>query len=430
VTKAEARQFWSPIINDFQPLDSVWRGDASKLERFYVDRSAGDPTLSTLEILKEGLLESLQRQTPYRALLTGHRGSGKSSELMRLRRELGDDYFIARFDAEMILSPENTNHFDIILGMGIAIFAEAQAAKLNPPGKLAYELLDNLSKFVRTYTDKAAFNLDLAQLLKATKLELNVADEHIRTLELPANRAEVVGALNRIIRWVEKKSERQMLLIVDGLDKVSAARARVLFADSSLLGDPLCALVYAAPIVFYHRAEAWQARQRFDAYELLPNVPVCKQLPPKAKPLAERDDNDGGIAVMRQVIERRLQMRGLAFDKVIDADAFLLLARMSGGVMRQLIARFNKAATYAKMLGKERIDRELAEKSVLEHRKELKTRWNRAYRDALNEVLKYRELLGAVVEDEMLTNDYLLSYRDERDHWLDAHPNVLPLLRS
>jgi hypothetical protein len=457
MTKAEARQFWSPIINDFQPLDSVWRHETDKLGRYYVDRSAGDPTSSTLEILKEGLLASLGRAKPYRALLTGHRGSGKSSELMRLGEELAGDYFVVRFDAEMILAPESTNHFDIILGMGIAIFAAAQFDGLKPDRKLAEGLLDSLSKFIRNYEEKKGFKLDLTQLLKqvsvgvikfgalstvspalaltaaafeATRLELNVGDEQVRTLELPANRVEVIGALNRIIRWVEEKSGKRMLLIVDGLDKVTTGRARLLFADSSLLGDPSCAMVYAAPIVFYHRAEAWQAEQRFDAYEMLPNVPVFQQLPRKSRPFDARKVNPGGIAVMRRVVERRLELRGLEVDGVIEADAFSQLAQMSGGVMRQLIQRFNKAATYAKMLGKERIDQELADRSVLDHRKQLKARWNNAYRLALTKVLGQRELTGAEAEDEMLTNDYLLSYRNETDVWLDAHPNVLPLLRG
>ncbi|MGE0126793.1 MAG: P-loop NTPase fold protein [Blastocatellales bacterium] len=460
MTKTEAKQFWAPIINDFQPLDSTWLGE---IDKFYVDRSAGDPTNSALQLLKEGLLASLDRAKPYRALLTGHRGAGKSSELIRLAEELAEDFFVVRFDAELTLSPETTNHFDIILGMGIAVFATAQLKDMKPSKKLADDLLKSLSKFIQKYEDRKGFKLDLASLVKqvavgivnvsavgvvtggnpaalvaatafqATKLELNVSDEHIRTLELLPNRIEVISALNKIIEWVQDECGKRVLMIVDGLDKVATPRARLLFADSSLLRDPMCALVYAAPIVFYYRAAAWQAEHIFDAYEMLPNVPVCQQPSREKNHLEPRELSPSGLEVMREVVARRLDKHGHSVDDVFTAEAMSMLAQMSGGVMRQLILRFNNAATYAKMMGRDKIDHELAHKSVMAHRKQLKTRLNADYRKALLAVLSERSLCGGgsqEAEDEMLTNDYLLSYRDENDAWFDVHPNALPLLRS
>lgn len=460
MTKAEAQRFWAPIINDFQPLDSAWLGE---MDKFYVDRAAGDPTNSALQLLKEGLLSSLNRPKPYRALLTGHRGSGKSSELMRLAEELAEDFFVVRFDAELILSPETTNHFDIILGMGIAVFATAQLKDLSPKRKLADDLLNSLSKFIRKYEDRKGFKLDLASLVKqvavglvnvsavgvvtggnpaalvaatafqATKLELNVGDEHIRTLELPPNRIEVISALNKIIEWVQVECGKRVLMIVDGLDKVATPRARLLFADSSLLRDPLCALVYAAPIVFYHRAVAWQAEQIFDSYEMLPNVPVHKRSPRDKNWMDSRELSESGAEVMREVVRRRLAKHDLTVDDVIAPQALTLLAQMSGGVMRAMILLFNNAATFAKMENKERIDGDLALKSVMRQRKRLQTRLNLKYRETLERALKERSLLGGEsesVEDELLTNDYLLSYEDGDGAWFDVHPNALPLLRG
>ncbi len=91
----DPRKFWNPIINDFQPLITVQPG---KVDEFYVDRAAGDPANSTLELLKEGLLTSLERPAPYRALLTGHRGAGKSFELIKLGEALAEDFFVVLMD--------------------------------------------------------------------------------------------------------------------------------------------------------------------------------------------------------------------------------------------------------------------------------------------------------------------------------------------
>jgi hypothetical protein len=286
---------------------------------------------------------------------------------------------------------------------------------------------------VGALTDGNPAALIAATAFQATKLELNVADEHVQTLELPPNRLEVIGALNKIIEWVQRECGKRVLMIVDGLDKVSTPRARLLFADSSLLRDPMCALVYAVPVVFYHRAVAWQAEQNFDSYVMLPNVPVQKRSSRDKGWLDPRELSESGVAVMREVVRRRLAKHRLTIDEVIEPQSLTMLAQMSGGLMRAMILLFNNAATFAKMEGKERIDEKLALKSVMSQRKRLQMRLNLKYRETLERALKERSLLGGdseSVEDELLINDYLLSYEDGDGAWFDVHPNALPLLRG
>src|SRR5262249_4459584 len=97
------RQFWRPIINDFNPVGTVRPEDIAK---FFVDRYASDPTHSLVQRLQLNLQNSLGQLNPYKALLTGHVGSGKSSELIRLGQTLEDDFFVVWFDAEMSLAAE------------------------------------------------------------------------------------------------------------------------------------------------------------------------------------------------------------------------------------------------------------------------------------------------------------------------------------
>ncbi len=178
-------------------------------------------------------------------------------------------------------------------------------------------------------------------------------------------------------------------------------RARFLFADTTLLRDPICSLVYAAPIVFYHRAAAWQAEQIFDAYELLPNVRVQEKLPPDRHWLESRELSEAGIEVMREVVRLRLAEHELSADDVIVPEAMTLLAQMSGGVMRTLIRLFNNAATFASMKNEDRIDRDLVLKSVMRQRKRFQTRLSLEFKKALVNVLKERALLGGTISIPM-----------------------------
>ena len=446
---------WREVIGDFIPVGAPRPQD---LRRIFVDRYENDPTESILVQLRAGLLSRLDQPKPYQALLTGCRGSGKSSELMRLAQEVADEFFVVWFDAETTLNDYSVNQFDVLLGIGLAAHKAAQMAGLRPPQKLTENLLKSLAKVVRKYEDRVGFTLNLNQLLKqvtalfigaaagpggaalgattgvmlaSTKLELNVRDEFVRHLELPANRSAVIGALNEIIGWAGKKSLKPVLIIVDGLDRVSAARARLLFAESSLLSEPACALIYAAPIEFYFRIGARGANDYFTDYKILPNLPVVKRPPTGEDWRAERRDDNAAIEVMRKVVRKRLENRGLRQQAVVTDDALDVMAKMSGGVMRDLIRLFSEAATFAQALKRERIDEEIARKSVYKHRREMSGRMTVVHRNALVDVLKEGCLKNGnqtEVEDDLVKALYLLSYQSEDDTWFDAHPNLLPVL--
>lgn len=455
-----AREFWRPIINDFNPVGRVRPEDN---ERFFVDRSEASPTRSMVQRLKLNLQNSVEEPTPYKALLTGHVGSGKSSELLRLGQELADDFFVVSFDAELSLATETANHFDVLLGMGIVVYAAAEATGLNPNKKLGTDFVSSFSKFVRQYEERGKFTLKLDKLIqqvsafvfvagavasapiaiavgalafgvneviKATRLELNVDDKLVRTLELPANRQEIIGKLNAILDDVRRKAGKPLLIITDGLDKVSAERAQLLFADSVLLTEPAAALIYAAPIEFYHRLLAKLVDARFADYRMLINPPVHQ------RPLTgddwrdERKADEGGISVMQSIVAKRLTARGLAVGDVITAEALRLLVRMSGGVVRELIRSFREAAISAQLLRKSQIDERLARDVIEQQRQEMAPRLNVSHREALKKVLQQAALSGGEqrgVEDELLRSLHLLSYQ-RGDFWFDAHPYALTLL--
>jgi hypothetical protein len=434
--------------------------------RFFVDRHEADPTRSLLQRLKLNFQNSIGQQQPYKALFTGHRGSGKSSELMRLGQELAGDFFVVSFDAELSLT-ETANHFEVLLGMGLAVHAAAEAAELRPNRRLTDDLVKSLAKFVRRYEERKGFSLKLDQLLKqvfaialttgagavggpaaamaagaavigadqvfkAIRLELNVRDDLVKTLELPANRQEVIGALNKIIEGVQDRTQKPVLIIIDGLDKVSATRARLLFADSTLLTEPACALVYAAPIEFHHRLTAGQAVNLFDEYRMLPNPTVQRRPLTGDNWKLARNPDETGLKVMRKVVAKRLTARGKAADDTISPTALDLLARTSGGVMRELIRYVRNAAEFAQLLDKMHIDEAIARNVVEQQRQDIALRLTVDHREALRQVMTQGELSGGqreAVEDELLRSLHLLSYQDASGHsWFDVHPNILPLL--
>lgn len=459
---ATVEEFWRPIINDFNPIGQV---RPEEVARFFVDRKENDPFRSVVTLWKQHLRNSVGQPRPYKALLTGHSGSGKSSELMRLGLELADDYFVVWLDGELTLVTETTNQFDILLAIGSAIYATAHAAGLNPSDAPRTELEKSLAKLVRKFEGRkrfslkgdqllrqvfamtfvagavaagglpavvpaGAFALGVDRVLRTARLELNVRDEHVRTLELPPNRAEVLDALNGIIEDVQTKAAKPLLLILDGLDKVPPARAQLLFADSVLLSEPACALVYAAPIEFYHRLQGGQARNLFNHYEMLRTVVVQKRPLTGEHWQLQREPNNDGLVTMRKLVMKRLEIHGLTVDEVIDPTALNTLAQTSGGIMREFVGYMQEAATLAQLRSKNKIDLSMAEDVVKPRRQEAALRLTTIHREALRSILQQGQLTGRQpeIEEALLRGLYLLSYRDDDNAWFDAHPNVLPLL--
>src|SRR5713101_3301807 len=94
--------------------------------------------------------------------------------------------------------------------------------------------------------------------------------------------------------------------------------ARKLFADSALLTEPACALVYAAPVEFYHRLTAVMGENLFDEYRMLPNPAVHQRPLTGDNWKLSREPNKGSLGVMREVVAKRLETQSKAVDEIID----------------------------------------------------------------------------------------------------------------
>lgn len=131
-----------------------------------------------------------------------------------------------------------------------------------------------------------------------------------------------------------------------------------------------------------------------------------------------------------EVIAKRLEASGKAVDDVIIPPALDLLARTSGGVIRELISYFRDAARFAQLRDTMQIDTLIAQNVIVQQQQAIAL-LNLEHREALRRVLQQGALSGGqleLTEDDLLRSLYLLSYQDKQYAWFDVHPNVLPLL--
>lgn len=108
-TLTEAYRFLDPL----RPLEGEW------LDRFYAER----PEAASIHPLVDELL--LDDREDDKTLLTGHRGSGKTTELARLERALAPSNIIVRMDIEGLLNLGDVDYADLLVVMGLQVFRQA-----------------------------------------------------------------------------------------------------------------------------------------------------------------------------------------------------------------------------------------------------------------------------------------------------------------
>jgi hypothetical protein len=98
------------------------------------------------------------------------------------------------------------------------------------------------------------------------------------------------------------------------------------------------------------------------------------------------------------VLHKRLVGREKPVEDIISPAAVDILARASGGVMRELIRLFRGAARIARQRNIPQIDETIALDAVGRQRQEIAPRLNIQHRQALQEVLKQGTLSGIAAE--------------------------------
>ena len=89
------------------------------------------------------------RETPQKILFTGHRGSGKSTELWRLQQQVKDAYFPISFSVHQHLGLVNLEYIDLVFLVMERIYASACENNIF----IDEDLLQNILRWVEDTTE-------------------------------------------------------------------------------------------------------------------------------------------------------------------------------------------------------------------------------------------------------------------------------------
>jgi hypothetical protein len=250
---------------------------------------------------------------------------------------------------------------------------------------------------------------------------LGLSRQTVERLELDPILREVIARVNAIISEVERRTGKPMLLIADGLDKISdLEKAQLIFGRSWVLTAIECRALYTVPTVLYYSTLFRDTQHYFDSEEL-PNVRLYHK--------GRRGEPDiAGQDVMHSLIEKRLRSADLSREDVFTSEALEKLIQISGGMMRDMVRVVRHAVVEAELMDKEVIDMQAAQRAIDRLRREMQAPLFEEHYRALAEI----ERSGGFIDGEdktqmeLLRDGYVLSYHD--GFWRDVHPVLWSVL--
>ncbi len=401
----------------FNALDPTHPLRGEYLKQYYVPRPEG------IEKLVSDLRDDERETTKW--LFTGHWGSGKSTELIRLAEMLKEQYFTVYYTIEEALDLADMDYKDVLLSLGSELYKGAVAQGI----KLDRDLLEDLVGWYSTTLRQVEGAIGAEAKLEAkadfwlvklvSRLGSEVSTREVVRRQIESHLSDLLERINDIITAIsEKCGGEEVLVIIDGLDKIMDLKVakKLYYEGGANLIVPRCKVVYTVPLALFYAPEFGQVRTRFDNCFPLPNIKLRK-----------RDGNryQPGWDMLAEIIGRRMSLH------LIDEAAVERLVELSGGVPRELVSLAKDACSNARARRGERVkpqDVERAASALRNHYRRMLTL--EEYRELWQVHKDPRKLhTNNPVSQGLIHNLSLLEYRND-EAWWDIHPIVMPLLEE
>ncbi len=367
-------------------------------------------------------------RNPYmKILFMGHRGSGKSTELSILKKEIQDQFEVISFFIQEEVDTKNMTYIDFIFAIMSRLIKYVDDKK--ETGKISLDSKDIDGLYQYWYSEKiieetkydqteaeAGFAAKLSFLKKIVISGGGILKTGSESkISMRKNIEPKVGYLVELMNQIIDKVNRQLqnkglLFIIEDLDKISIDTAENLFIDHLKIWLSLnTRLILTFPIFMAYNSQYNMIKEEIDYFCMLSMLEVRNQ---------DKSCNTQGIDIMKKIVHRRAE------EALFEDDALEFLIQKSGGALRDLFQMIRDASFEAMMDERDRIimkDAEVAyRKMKSEYERQIRTE---KYVDKLIEIYNNPRLL--TTDDtvmELLLRGLVLEYNGER--WCGIHPAV------
>ncbi|MBM4044832.1 MAG: hypothetical protein FJ279_06950 [Planctomycetes bacterium] len=440
--------------------------ESPEFEAFYRAELNAVRGTDKVALMKLGL-ERAHGGSPYKALLMGHSGVGKSTEVTRLTREIASRYRAIRFSVATDLDPVSFQPFDVLLLM-IAEIAERTARPVaeggsgrkpsDEPLRQVWDWFGAEEEVVKRATQVSAEiaagaglpadswwakALGLFASVKGEMKYASVREKKTVTYRL-SRLSDLIAAANKLIQQcnqaLRQETGHEWLFVGEDFDKAGVSPKQVeefFLSYSNALQELDAHLVFNIPVALGYSERAAQLPV---APNLIITIPDTMVFRPDHSPSPE------GRTAIQAVLEARVNPARFApgqMERLIVA---------SGGNLRDLFSLTNAAADLAILRGEPaegQVKTEDADRAIAELRSDYERRLGQSsfdlevtvgpkkepitYEMKADRLLRiYRQEPTAKIPDPVLHS--LLRARAVQEfnaeRWFGVHPLVVDILAS
>lgn len=370
---------------------------------------------------------------PQKILFMGHRGSGKSTELFKVIRNLENNFKIINFSIKKEIDATDLNYIDLVFSMLNVVFENIKADKINIP----QTTLDNLISYwksdklieelkVEKMTAEATLSAKISFLTAITasvKGVLSTGKESKITV-----RKHIEPRLSQLIKYINallleyktklKKQGKIPLIIIEDLDKLDIPIAEDLFLNHrNVLIDIDVHIIYTFPIFLHYSEKYNEIKDSFSYTELLSMIKVNDKNKVPFEP---------GRRLIREIIKKRAELNLFA------PEALDFVIAKSGGTLRNIFEMLVKSAVKTIVIDDKatKISLEVVTSAYRELKSDYERCISHKHLETLIQLYKdpHKKPLADENLRELLYCMAVIEYNGER--WCDLHPAVEDMLKD
>jgi len=380
-------------------------------------------------------------------LFTGHRGCGKSTELLRLKERLTDDgFYVVYFAVDEDLDPNDLIYTDLLLSIARRVVEQTSREKIDLGDALktvetwfaevVYEE-DEWERVEQELRNEAEIGLGIpkglpfiGRLLTRITGQIKTGDEIKKKIRqrLDSQIPQLIGGLNDLLNRadveVQRKGQKAVAVIVDNLDRVTykdlgdgRTSHDALFIEH---GDQLCSLrchtIYTVPISMMYGLSARNLDGIFARSHVLPMI---KSHRPRAQGGGEEPD---GMQRLRDIIGQRIDV-----DALCEPEAVEYFCRACGGHPRDLMTLVRHSIEYADDGRPKPITLATARRAEARLISAFSRMIPEAYFEKMVAVYQTNKIKRDADHQAMLFSQSVLEYANGTEPWHDVHPAVQQL---
>ena len=383
---------------------------------FYINRPR-----NSINELTDALLAPFYK--PPKFFFSGHRGCGKSTELLHLLsdKNIQTKYWPINFSIREETDVIDIDFRDVLLAIGSRLFREYR----KKGGQLPDQILKKLNSWKGKVEKQISTVLDgrISEYELGASIDTFFVNAGLKMKLEPATRVELrqivetditglISIINHIATAIFNQEHKIVLILIDDLDKPDLDRARAIFHDRrEIMMQPNCAIVYTVSSALFYSKEFDAIR---DQSLFLPNINIYEAT-------INDDELNEGYRSLKKFVSQRMEL------SLIQPDALDKAIFYSGGVFRELARIIRTAISNTRRRNSSKIESLDIEYAATEIRNEYRRILDKDDIKILKNInvskrLEYNDRLTPLLQ--LLA---LLEYRDQ-ENWCDVHPVLKKLL--